>query len=202
MAKTEKLSGPREIPALVQKKLVADKKISADLVKLFKSVVRKRPETETAMDCRIFDPSEATANEIDIKNYTTLDEHPELVLFEGWFDEHSQQVEMAQKKQFNYDIPISTEAEMEQKIAALTEPGSTTFFYLARGPAYGGPLGQGAAIIELNPNLQEKKAKKYNIYTANVIGIEPKTNKLKLFDTDKPKQIVQWLKQSHHQRVY
>jgi hypothetical protein len=200
--KTEKLSGPREIPVPVQKYLVTDKKMDADIVKLLKVVVRKRPQTEGALDCRIFDPSEAIANEIEVKNYTSLDEHLNLILYEGWFDEHAQHVELEEKKKVNYDVPIFTEGEIVQKIEALSEPGSTIFFYLARGAGYGGPLGQGAGIIELNPNLQEKKAKKYNVYTANVINMEPVADRRKLFDADKPKQIADWVKQSHHKRTY
>ncbi len=34
------------------------------------------------------------------------------------------------------------------------------FFYQARGPAVGGPLGRGAAIVEINPNSSGKKEKK------------------------------------------
>jgi hypothetical protein len=200
--KTEKLPGPRDLPEIVRKHLVADKKMDAELVKFFKIVWRRRPETETALDCRIFDPSEAMANEVEIKNYTSFDEHLNLILYEGWFDEHTQHVELEEKKKVNYAVPIFTEAEIRQKIEALNEPGSSTFFYMARGAGYGGPLGQGAAIVELNPNVNGKKGKKYNIYTANVIDIEPAGNKRKLFDADKPKQVAEWIKQAHHQRLY
>jgi hypothetical protein len=199
---TEKLSGPRDLSGMVQKYLVADKKMNADLVKLFKIVVRKRPDTETAFDCRVYDPSEALANEVEIKNYTSFDERPNLVLYEGWYDEHSQHVELTEKKKVNYDVPIYTMAEIQQKIDALTEPGSSVSFYLARGAGYGGPLGQGAAIVELNPNGHDKKGKKYNIYTANVIDMEPARNKRKLFDSDKSKQVAEWVKQAHHPRMY
>jgi hypothetical protein len=200
--KTEKLSGPRELPGPVQKYLVTDKKMNADIAKLLKVVVRKRPQTEGANDCRIYDPSEAIANEIEVKNYTSLDEHLNLILYDGWFDERGQHVELEEKKKLVYDVPIFTEEEIIKKIEALSEPGSTIFFYLARGAGYGGPLGQGAAIIELNPNIQEKKAKKYNIYTANVINMEPVADRRKLFDADKPIQVADWIKQSHHQRTY
>ncbi len=197
-----KLSGPRKIPALVEKHLTDNYKMDADIARLLKAVTRKRPQTEETFDCRIFDQSEAAASEVQIKDYTSLDEHPALILYEGWFDEESKRVELTEKRKMNYDIPLFTETEIQQRIEALSEPGSTVFFYQARGPALGGPLGQGAAIVELNPNYPGKKGKKYIIYTANVVGMEPVAKKEKLFDSNKPKEIAKWIKVAHHKRLY
>ena len=201
-SKIEKLPGPKQIPGLVEKLLIANYKIDADIVHILKIVVRKRPQTERTFDCRIFDQSEAEASEILIKDYTSLDEHPDLILYEGWFDEGSKHAEIEEKKKLISDVPLFTETEIQQKIEALTEPGSTVFFYQARGPAVGGPLGRGATIVELNPNYPGKKAKKYIIYTANVIGMEPVAKKQKSFDSDKPKEIAKWVKDAHHKRMY
>jgi hypothetical protein len=200
--KAEKLPGPRPIPALVEKRLIADYKMDPDLVHIFKAVVRRSPKVEKAFDCRIFDESEAEAGEVQIKDYTSLDGHPELIFYEGWFDEGSKQVELIEKKRTSYDVPLFTETEIQQKIEALSEPGSTVFFYQARGPAVGGPLGRGAAIVELNPNYPAKKGKKYIIYTANVVGMEPVNNGQKLYDSDKPKEIAKWIKQAHQKRMF
>lgn len=197
-----RLPGPRKIPALVEKHLVDNYKVDASIAQILKAAVRKRPETEGTFDCRIFDQSQAAASEVQIKDYTSLDTHPDLILYEGWFDEASKRVELVEKKKMNYDIPLFTEAEIQQKIEALSEAGSTVFFYQARGPALGGPLGQGAAIVELNPNYPGKKGKKYNIYTANVVGLEPVAKKDKLFDSNKPKEIARWIKEAHHKRLY
>jgi hypothetical protein len=200
--KVEKLPGPRPIPGLVEIRLIADYKMDPDLVHIFKAVVHRSPRAEKAFDCRIFDESEAEASAVQIKDYTSLDGHPELILYEGWFDEGSKQVELIEKKRTSYDVPLFTETEIQQKIEALSEPGSTVFFYQARGPAVGGPLGQGAAIVELNPNYPAKKGKKYIIYTANVVGMEPVSNRQKLYDSDKPKEIAKWIKNAHHKRMY
>lgn len=200
--KVEKLSGPRPIPGLVEKRLIADYKMDPDLVHIFKAVVRSSPKAEKAFDCRIFDESEAEAGGVKIKDYISLDGHPELILYEGWFDEGSKQVELIEKKRTSYDVPLFTEVEIQQKIEALSELGSTVFFYQARGPAVGGPLGQGAAIVELNPNYPAKKGEKYIIYTANVVGMEPVSNRQKLYDSNKPKEIAKWIKQAHQKRMY
>jgi hypothetical protein len=200
--KVEKLPGPRPIPGLVGKHLTDNYKMDAELVRILKAVVHERPQTERTFDCRIFDQSEAEAKEVQINDYNTLNQHPDLILYEGWFDEETKRVEMAEKKKVSFDVPLFTETEIRQKVEALSEPGSTVFFYQAAGPAHGGPLGMGAAVIELNPNYPAKKGKKYIIYTANVINMQPVGKGQKLYDSDKPKEIAKWVAQGHHKRTY
>ncbi|MDH5770761.1 MAG: hypothetical protein OEZ25_05695, partial [Candidatus Bathyarchaeota archaeon] len=135
--KVEKLAGPKQIPAVVGKYLIAEFKIDPDLVGIFKAVLRKSPKAKRAFDCRIFDESEAEASEVQIKDYTSLDKHRDLVLYEGWFDEESKRVELQEKKKVSYEVPLFTEAGIRQKIEAMSEPGNTVFFYQAMGPAAG-----------------------------------------------------------------
>jgi len=200
--KKEKLAGPRDIPGPVQNYLVAERKMDPDLVKLLKAVIRKSETGEAPLNIRVFDDSEAKAKKVQIKDYTSLDEHPDLMLYEGWFDERSKQVKLEEKKKGNFDTPIFTEAEIQQKIEALKEPGNTAFFYTARGGKSGGPLGMGAAVIELNPNYPGKKQKKYIIYAADVTDMQPVGKGDKIFDSDKPKDIAHWVKDGHHKRMY
>jgi len=195
----EKLLGPKEIPELVGEHLVAEMKMDPDLVRILKAVVRKSPKGEKAFDVRVFDEDEAIVKKVTVKDYTSLDEHPDLTIYEGWFDEESKHVEL-EKKRIIPEVTIFTEAEILQKIEALTEPGSTVFFYQARGGAWGGPLGRGAAVVELNPNYPKKK--KYIVYTTNVDDMEPVGKGQKLFDSNKPKDIASWIKNAHHKRLY
>jgi len=200
--KKEKLAGPRDIPGPVQNYLVAERKMDPDLVKLFKAVIRKGETGEAPLNIKVFDNSEAIAKKVKVKDYGSLDEHPDLTLYEGWFDERSKQVKLEEKKQVNWDTPIFTEAEIQQKIEALKEPGNTVFFYMAMGGKSGGPLGMGAAVIELNPNYPGKKQKKYIIYTADVTDMQPVGKGDKIFDSDKPKDIARWVKGGHEKRRY
>jgi hypothetical protein len=200
--KVEKLPGPRPIPGLVQKHLITEWKLSPDMVSLLKAVVRKSASRETAFDIRVFDESEALARKEQVNDYTTLDEHPGLISYEGWFSDTSKLVELQEKKKVNWDTPLFTEAEIQQKIEALSEPGSTVFFYMARGGTHGGPLGMGATVIELNPSYADKKGKKYNIYTADVVDMQPVGKGQKLWDSNKPKDIARWVKDAHHKRMY
>jgi len=96
------------------------------------------------------------------------------------------------------DVTIFTKAEIQQKIEALSEPGSTVFFYLAGSPSSGGPLGRGAAVVELNPNYPGKGQKRYIVYTDDVEGMKPTNKRRRMFDSDKSKEIARWIKERHY----
>ncbi len=200
--KAEKLPKPKIMPEFVGKYIAQEYKLPSNIVNIFKIVVRPSSSEKRVFDCRVFGESEAEASGVTVKSYTSLDEHPDLILYEGWFDEHSKRVELKERKRPSYDVPLLTEGEILQKIEALSQSASTVFFYQARGPAAGGPLGRGAAIVELNPNYPGKKMKKYIVYTANVVGMEPVDSRLKLFDSDKPGEVAKWIKDAHHERRY
>ena len=201
-AKGEKLSGPQAIPDLVQKHLVAEKKMDPVLAKLLRAVVLKSTTQETGLNIRIFDDSEAQAKKVHVTDYTFLDGHPDLIIYDGWFDEGSKQVKLEEKNTANLDTTIFTEAEILQKIEALKEPSSTVFFYMASGGTHGGPLGVGAAVIELNPDYPGKHQKKYNVYATDVVDMQPVAKGEKAFGQDKSKEIASWVKASHHKRMY
>lgn len=196
-----KLSGPKEVPGLVQEYLVAGSKIDPDWVKLLRSVERKST-TGSAFEIRVFDESEMKAKKVQVKDYSSLDERPDLIMYEGSFDERSKQVKLEEKKKVNWNTRILSQAEIKQKIEELKEPGSTVFFYLSRGSNHGGPLGMGAGIIELNPAYPGKKEKKYNMYTVDVIDMEPASKGTKAYDSDKVKDIARWAKNLHDKREY
>ena len=201
--KEGELPPPKEIPRSVRECLVSQKKMDTDLPQVLKAVVRKSPKGEKRFDVRVFDPAQEQVKKVTIRDYTSLDEHPALILYEGWFDEQSKQVELVEKTKFNYDVPLLSVAEIQKRIEALKEPGSTVFFYQARGQGLGGPLGRGAAVVELNPNSAEsKKRKKYIMYPASLDGTEIVDKGQPLFDSDKPKDIANWVMQAHHKRMY
>jgi hypothetical protein len=198
----EKLSGPREIPGVVQHYLVTEKQMGADLAKLLKAVLRKSTTEDTGCHIRIFDDSEAIAKKLQLKDYSSLDESPDLILYEGWFNEGGKQVKLEEKNKVHWNTLIFTQEEIMHKIELLKEPGATVFFYMGRGSSHGGPLGMGAAVIELNPSYPAKKEKKYNAYRTDVINMLPVDKGRKVFDSDKPKEIARWVKDGHHKRIY
>jgi len=97
-AKVEKLPEPKEIPELVGRHLVTQMNKDPDWVWKLKSVVRKRPEDKGAFDVRVFDETLAAQKAVKVEDWTTLDEHPDLILFEGWFDKNSMKSELKEKK--------------------------------------------------------------------------------------------------------
>jgi hypothetical protein len=196
-----KLPGPKEIPEPLQNYLVTEKKIDRDFVKFLRAVQRNNT-TGAAYDIRIFDDGEAKAKKVEVTDYTSLDERPDLIIYEGWFDNGANQVKLEEKKKVNWDTPIFTQVEIQQKIEALKEPGSTVFFYTNRGGKHGGPLGMGAVVVELNPNYPGKKETKYNIYATDVVDMQPAGNGQKFSVSDKPKNIASWIKSLHDKRAF
>jgi hypothetical protein len=83
----EKLPGPTGIPELVGRYMVVERKMSPDLVKLLKAVVRRSTTGETAFNIRVFDEYEGLAKKVQVKEYSSLDEYPDLIIYEGWYDE-------------------------------------------------------------------------------------------------------------------
>jgi hypothetical protein len=194
----EKLSGPKVLPGIVQQYLIKEMKVEADFAPLLKSVARKNGTTGFLI--RIYDESDVMARKIEVKNFLSLDDKPEAIIYDGSYDEATKKVELVEKKKLFWTTPIYTEAEIKQKIEALTQPGSTVFFYQARGGQNGGPLGKGAIIIELNP--APEKGKKYNVNVVDVIDLQPIDKGTKMFATNKAKDAANWIAQLHQRRLY
>ena len=197
---TADLPRPNKISELVGKYLVSEMKMDPDLVPILLSVTAKRAGTEKTFDVRIFDEPDALVKRVTINNYRSLDDHPELILYEGWFDNATKHVELKARR----EVPrtkIYTLDEILKQIEDLTEPGSSVFFFQAAGPNLGGPLGRGAFIVELNPDYPAH-GKKYNGYSVNVFGTELAGKGTKSWDSNKAKDIAKWIKNNHHKRAF
>lgn len=97
--KAEKLPGPKEIPELAGRYLVVQLKKNPDWVWRLRGVVRPNPaKGKKAFDVRVFDEAQVAAKKVKVKDYNTFDEHPGLILFEGWFDKESMRAELVEKK--------------------------------------------------------------------------------------------------------
>ena len=96
-AKLEKLPRPKEIPQLVGQYLVVQLKKDPDWVWNLKAVVRKKPEGKASYNVRVFDEYQARLKKVGVKDFTSFDGHPDLILFEGWFDKSSNKVQLEEK---------------------------------------------------------------------------------------------------------
>ncbi len=80
-----KFPGPKEIPELAGRYMVVQEKKDPDWVWRLKGVVRPAGKDKTFY-CRVFDESQVARGGLKVKDWTSLDEHPELILWEGYFD--------------------------------------------------------------------------------------------------------------------
>jgi hypothetical protein len=96
--KTAKLGGPKDLPHPVGKYLVVDLGHDPDWVWNLRSVQRPKEGSTTSFHVRVFSENDAALRKVSVKNYDTLNEHPELILFEGWFDKKSMTAQVQKKE--------------------------------------------------------------------------------------------------------
>jgi len=96
-AKLEKLSRPKGLPQSVGQYLVVRLKKDPDWVWDLKAVIRQKPEGKSLCDLRVFDEYQARLRKVEVKDYISLDGHLDLILFEGWFDRASNEVQLEEK---------------------------------------------------------------------------------------------------------
>ncbi len=97
-AKVQKLPKPKDIPEPVGRYLIVELGQNPDWVWHLKGVVRPRQEEKDRYDVRVFDERKGVEKNVMVKDYTSLDEYPELILYEGWFDKGSYTVHIEEKK--------------------------------------------------------------------------------------------------------
>ena len=86
--KEEKLPGPKEIPELVARYMVVQMKHDPDWVWKLKGVVHPAGKKKVFY-CRVFDEAQVVQAGVKVKDWTSLDEYPDLILWEGYFDKET-----------------------------------------------------------------------------------------------------------------
>lgn len=84
------LPGPKDLPNPVGREIVTDLGGNPDKIWLFKAVMRPREGEKDTFEVRVFDPAQAASQRITVLDYDTLTEHPELILYEGWFNKKNE----------------------------------------------------------------------------------------------------------------
>jgi hypothetical protein len=79
------LPGPKGIPDLAGRYMVVEEKKDPNWVWRLKGVVRPAGK-ERAFYCRVFDEAQVAQAGVKVKDWTSLDERPDLILWEGYFD--------------------------------------------------------------------------------------------------------------------
>jgi hypothetical protein len=85
----QRLRKPQVLPQAVGRELIVQSGKDPEWVWSLKSVVRKGQRGKHRYNVRVFDQTQAAATGISVLNYSSLDEHLELILFEGWYDRKS-----------------------------------------------------------------------------------------------------------------
>jgi hypothetical protein len=93
--KNPKLPGPRDLPDAVGRQLVVNMQLDPDWVWSLKALVRNREGEKYVRDVRVFDPARALAAGIGVKNYDSLEAHPDQILFAGWYNTDTGEVHLA-----------------------------------------------------------------------------------------------------------
>jgi len=90
-AKTQKLPGPKRLPHPVGRTIVVEKGENPDWVWGLHIVERPTEGKKHCFDVRVFDPDATAKKGIPVRDYTSLNQVPELILYEGWYDKKSNQ---------------------------------------------------------------------------------------------------------------
>ena len=90
------LPKPKGIPDVAGRYLVVEEKKDPDWVWTLKGVVLPT-EKKKAFYCRVFDEGQAARAGVKVKDWTSLDDHPDLILWEGYFDKET---ETARREKF------------------------------------------------------------------------------------------------------
>ena len=84
--KNVKLPRPKELPDRVGMYLVTRLKEDPDWVWSVKAAMRPKADEKHVIEIRIFNPADAARQGVVIKNFNSLDDHPDMILFFGWFN--------------------------------------------------------------------------------------------------------------------
>jgi hypothetical protein len=80
------LPGPKGLPNPVGRDIVTELGGNPDRIWNLMAVMRPKEGEKDSFEVRVFDPAQAASQKIAVKDYDSLTEHPELILYEGWFD--------------------------------------------------------------------------------------------------------------------
>ena len=86
------LPRPKELPAAIGRELVVTMGKQPDWVWSLKAALRERGDDNHIFDFRVFDPGEASLKKIKVPDYNSLENHSELILFEGRFNKRTNEV--------------------------------------------------------------------------------------------------------------
>jgi len=91
-----KLEKPKELPENVGRHLVVEQNLDPDWVWSLKCVRKTKENSKSAFDIRVFSQESADQKGVKVRDYSTLEDHMDLVIFAGWYDKGSRKVQLEQ----------------------------------------------------------------------------------------------------------
>jgi len=92
--KIQRLEKARDIPQEVGRHLVVQEGLDPDWVWNLKCVRKPRENSKSVFDIRIFSSETAAQHGVKIRDYASLDNHVELIIFAGWYDKITASVQL------------------------------------------------------------------------------------------------------------
>ena len=97
LPKEKKLGRPKDIPSAIGRDLVVDFGKEPNWVWRLKAVEKPREGMEHCYDIRVFDENDAAAKKVRVRDYTSLDDHPELILVDGWYNKKKSETHLTDR---------------------------------------------------------------------------------------------------------
>jgi hypothetical protein len=92
--KTQRLEKPKDLPNEVGYHLVVKEGLDPDWVWRLKCVKKPRENSKNTFDIRIFSSETALLHGVQIRDYTALDNHADLIIFAGRYDKNTGSVQL------------------------------------------------------------------------------------------------------------
>jgi hypothetical protein len=92
--KSPRPSKPRDLPSAVGRILVLEMRQNPDWVWALRCVMQARGSDENLFDLRVFDPKQAYERSVEIRNYKSLDDYADLILYAGIYDKKQNRFQM------------------------------------------------------------------------------------------------------------
>jgi len=98
-ASGNKLPSPKEIPEVVGRYIIVNLGKNPDWVWSLKATLRPKEKEKDCFEFRVFESSQADKLKIRVQDFNSLTPHPELILYEGWFNKKTYEAKIESKTQ-------------------------------------------------------------------------------------------------------
>lgn len=94
-------NGPTPLSALLSKEIAKESEKmppQSDHWVKYMSVQRRHEDDEDTFDVRIYDETAINKMHINVSNFSSLDGHTDVILFEGWYNKKTKKADIKYKK--------------------------------------------------------------------------------------------------------